>query len=359
MKNILPKAEHRFCVRHLYANFNKLYKGQVLKDAMWKAARACTEKEFLEHMKEIQNLEPNAHDWLKRVKAASWSKHAHNPEVKCDMLLNNLAETFNSYILEARDKPIITMLEIIRQKLMKRFHNKRDEMRQYESNICPRIKAKLEKSKDAARDYIVRIGGVKTFEVDLMYGSRFVVDLGNKSCTCRRWDLSGIPCSHAVACIYMDGKSLEEYVDPMYTKEKFMVAYEILFNPIPGEHDWPATEYDPISPPVVRTKPGRPKKARRKEEGEEMHPYKVTRKGLAVKCGKCYQWGHNARTCKAPENPKRRIYSKKANKRAVDTDAAPNRRQKLNVSGMKITKCLYILTCKGQEIYLIFCFNIY
>jgi hypothetical protein len=109
----------------------------------------------------------------------------------------------------------------------------------------------------------------------------------------------------------------------------------------------------------VRTKPGRPKKARRKEEGEEMHPYKVTRKGLAVKCGKCYQWGHNARTCKAPENPKRRIYSKKANKRAVDTDAAPNRRQKLNVSGKKITKCLYILTCKGQESYLIFCFNIY
>ncbi|GMY19683.1 putative Mutator transposable element [Fagus crenata] len=322
LKNILPKAEHRFCVRHLYANFNKLYKGQVLKDAMWKAARACTEKEFLEHMKEIQNLEPNAHDWLKRVKAASWSKHAHNPEVNCDMLLNNLAETFNSYILEARDKPIITMLEIIRQKLMKRFHNKRDE-RQYESNICPRIKAKLEKSKDAARDYIVRIGGVKTFEVDLMYGSRFVVDLGNKSCTCRRWDLSGIPCSHAVACIYMDSKSPEEYVDPIYTKEKFMAAYEILFNPVPSEYDWPATEYDPISPLVVRTKPGRPKKARRKEEGEEMHPYKVTRKGLAVKCGKCYQWGHNARTCKAPENPKRRIYSKKANKRAVDTDAAP------------------------------------
>jgi hypothetical protein len=121
-------------------------------------------------------------------------------------------------------------------------------MRQYESNICPRIKAKLEKSKDATRDYIVRIEGVKTFEVDLMYGSRFVVDLGNKSCTCRRWDLNGIPSSHAVACIYMDGKSPEEYVDPMYTKEKFMAAYEILFNPVPGEHDWPTTVYDPISP---------------------------------------------------------------------------------------------------------------
>ena len=90
-----------------------------------------------------------------------------------------------------------------------------------------------------------------------------------------------------------------------------------------------------------------------------MHPYKVTRKGLAVKCGKRYQWGHNARTCKLLENPKRRIYSKKSKKRAVDTDATPNRRQKLNVSDKKITKCLYILTCKGQKSYLIFCFDIY
>jgi len=32
-------AEHRFCMRHLYANFRKRFSGQKLKILMWKAAR--------------------------------------------------------------------------------------------------------------------------------------------------------------------------------------------------------------------------------------------------------------------------------------------------------------------------------
>ena len=40
LKDLMPNAEHRFCVRHLYANFKKDFPGKVLKDAMWSAARA-------------------------------------------------------------------------------------------------------------------------------------------------------------------------------------------------------------------------------------------------------------------------------------------------------------------------------
>jgi len=39
----------------------------------------------------------------------------------CDALENNLSDSFNSTILLARDKPIITMLEWIKAYLMSRF----------------------------------------------------------------------------------------------------------------------------------------------------------------------------------------------------------------------------------------------
>lgn len=32
-------------------------------------------------------------------------------DTKCDSLLNNISKAFNSVIIEARDKPIVTMLE--------------------------------------------------------------------------------------------------------------------------------------------------------------------------------------------------------------------------------------------------------
>ena len=30
-----------------------------------------------------------------------------------------------------------------------------------------------------------------------------------------------------------------------------------------------------------------------------------------MKCGNCFQWGHNQRTCKAPNNPIKKAYKKK------------------------------------------------
>ncbi|XP_017438224.1 uncharacterized protein LOC108344272 [Vigna angularis] len=38
MSELLPGVEHRFCMRHLYANFRKMFSGQNLKNLMWKAA---------------------------------------------------------------------------------------------------------------------------------------------------------------------------------------------------------------------------------------------------------------------------------------------------------------------------------
>ena len=52
-------------------------------------------------------------------------KYAHNPNVKCYMQLNNISKGFNAYIKERRDKPIITMMEMIRIQLMRRMHLKK------------------------------------------------------------------------------------------------------------------------------------------------------------------------------------------------------------------------------------------
>jgi len=41
----------------------------------------------------------------------------------CEVLLNNMCEVFNLRLIEARDQPIITALEYIREYLMKRITN--------------------------------------------------------------------------------------------------------------------------------------------------------------------------------------------------------------------------------------------
>lgn len=48
-----PEAEHRECMRHLYANFMKHYRGPVFTEHLYPAARSYTEDRFKWHLKEI------------------------------------------------------------------------------------------------------------------------------------------------------------------------------------------------------------------------------------------------------------------------------------------------------------------
>jgi hypothetical protein len=67
-------------------------------------------------MAEITKRSKGAHNWLVKANLEVWSKHTFSSKSKSDMLLNNISESFNSSILEARKKLIMFMLETIRKK---------------------------------------------------------------------------------------------------------------------------------------------------------------------------------------------------------------------------------------------------
>lgn len=105
----------------MYQNyFNDVHKGKTLKKHLWMAAMATHEADHKKRMSELKELSQSAYTWLVNKPANEWSKSQFLTRSKSDMLLNNLSECFNKYILDARDKPILTMLEMIRTKLMRR-----------------------------------------------------------------------------------------------------------------------------------------------------------------------------------------------------------------------------------------------
>ncbi|KAL4273611.1 hypothetical protein GQ457_13G000920 [Hibiscus cannabinus] len=114
ISEVFPCAEHRTCVRYLYSNFknSENFKGKNLKDALWKATRATYVKEFEDAMAELKALSVPTFDWLKGKDPTKWSRSHFSPRSKCDMLLSNLSECFNKMILDARDKPILTLMEM-------------------------------------------------------------------------------------------------------------------------------------------------------------------------------------------------------------------------------------------------------
>ncbi|KAK8677078.1 hypothetical protein V6N13_142634 [Hibiscus sabdariffa] len=121
-------ATHRTCVRHLYNNFKNStnFKGKHLKDLLWKM------------------------------------------------------------ILEARDKPILTLMEMARTKIMQKIAMKNEDVDKYTGILCLKIQAKVElTTQQSTRCWLTHAGG-HNYQVFAGPSNQLVVNLKNQACSCRK-----------------------------------------------------------------------------------------------------------------------------------------------------------------------------
>ncbi|GJX06988.1 agenet domain-containing protein [Tanacetum coccineum] len=162
-------------------------------------------------MDQIKLLDANAYDYLIQRNPNSWSRVFFEMDRRCATFENRISESFNRAILGPRIKPIITMLEEIRLYIMQRLVAMNKLAFSLDDTITPSIRKRLEILKEKQREWIVYPSEFQELEVrkgDQSYG----VSLQHKVCQCRMWELSGIPCVHAVAAYMYVGTDLDACV---------------------------------------------------------------------------------------------------------------------------------------------------
>lgn len=130
-------------------------------------------------------------------------------------------------------------------------------------------------------------------------GHEIVVDLEAKTCACRKYDLTGLPCYHACACIHWKNLNLNDYIHKAYTKDMYLACYQHTLEPITSEQYWEKTGIPGPLAPLIKVQPGRPKKKRSQKNDIPDDATKLRRKGVIIVCNYCKERGHNARTCLA------------------------------------------------------------
>ncbi|XP_073138968.1 uncharacterized protein [Henckelia pumila] len=76
------------------------------------------------------------------------------------------------------------------------------------------------------------------------------VDLLNRSCSFRKYDLIGIPCKHDVCAIWCKQDDPETYVHPYYLVQTYRRCYEARIMPVNGPELWPQCDLAPPLPLV-------------------------------------------------------------------------------------------------------------
>lgn len=120
VKNELPEAEHRMCSRHILANWKRDNKDPELERLFWKIAGSYTLGDYQEHMDTLKKYCSGAFNSLQKTNPNTWSRAFFRLGSDCNDNLNNLSESFNKTIREARKKLLLEMLEDIRRQCMVR-----------------------------------------------------------------------------------------------------------------------------------------------------------------------------------------------------------------------------------------------
>ena len=124
-----------------------------------------------------------------------------------------------------------------------------NSMTKYLDPICQKIQQKLEKYKEASTNCTsIWLGGAK-WEVNTC-GKQFVVDIEKHSCAFNRWDLTEIPCKHAVSVIAFRKEQAENYVHDFYKMDTYIVLYSHHIQPCNGLDLWLDVDGDAILPPI-------------------------------------------------------------------------------------------------------------
>ncbi|KAK7255963.1 hypothetical protein RIF29_29398 [Crotalaria pallida] len=310
VKEHFPNAKHRYCCNHLLNNFKLKFRTLLLTTQFWAVAKAYNEFMFNKAMEKVGKVSTEAANWLldpERPKSM-WARHTIDPECKSDHVTNNISEAFNSWVGDDRSKTILSMVESLTCRLMKRFQRRYEKGCSFENIITPRIRNVLDTTMQDGRMCRVTYAGDDEFQVVDGY-TTFVVNLRARTCGCNYWVLSGLPCKHACACIAYKRANVESYCDGAYTTRSYCKSYIELIHPMPELDPNNRGNYGQIDPPALRRLLGRPRRNRKRSLVEGPSGTQDARRSSTVRCGNCREFGHNSLGCQRDKTKKQKKLS--------------------------------------------------
>ncbi|KAA8545309.1 hypothetical protein F0562_020093 [Nyssa sinensis] len=229
---------HGFCLRYLTEQLIRDLKGQfshevkrLMVEDFFAAAYAPRPDSFQRCLESIKSISLEAYNWVMQSEPVHWA-NAFFQGARYNHMTSNFGELFYSWASDAHELPITQMVDAIRGKIMELIYTRRADSNQWLTRLTPSMEEKLEKESLKVRSLQVLISAGNRFEV--RGDSIEVVDMDQWDCSCKSWQLTGLPCCHAIAVISCLGRNLYDYCSRYLTTDSYRLTYSESVHPIPN-----------------------------------------------------------------------------------------------------------------------------
>ncbi|PRQ42509.1 putative transcription factor interactor and regulator CCHC(Zn) family [Rosa chinensis] len=294
---VFKDSYHGYCLRYLTEQLIRDLRGQfshevkrLMVEDFYAAAYAPTPDNFQRCLESIKSISLEAYNWIIQSEPYNWA-NAYFKGARYNHMTSNFGELFYSWASDAHELPITQMVDVIRGKIMDLIYKRRADSDQWLTRLTPSMEEKLDKETLKVQNLQVLLSAGSTFEV--RGESIEVVDLDCWNCSCKGWQITGLPCCHAIAVIGCTGRNPYDYCSRFFTSDSYRLTYSESIHPIP-QVDIPVTKTTSqiavtVSPPPTRRPPGRPTTKKYGSQGMNKRQ---------LQCSRCKGLGHNKSTCK-------------------------------------------------------------
>lgn len=294
---IFKDSYHGYCLQYLTEQLIRDLKGQfshevkrLMIEDFYAAAYAPKPENFQRCLESIRSISLEAYNWIIHSEPQNWANSLFQG-ARYNHMASNFGELFYSWASDAHELPITQMVDVIRGKIMEMIYTRKAESNHWLTRLTPSMEEKLEKETQKVRNLQVLLSAGSKFEV--RGDSTEFVDVDRWDCSCRGWQMTGLPCCHAIAVIGCMGRSPYDYCAIYFTTQRYRETYSEFIHPVPNI-DMPVIKASSqlavtVTPPPTRRPPGRP--TTKKYGSLEMSKRQL-------QCSKCKGLGHNKSTCK-------------------------------------------------------------
>lgn len=257
---------HGYCLRYLSEQLIRDVRGQfshevkrLLVEDFYGAAYASKPEGFHRCADSIKSISVDAYNWVMQSEPNNWA-NAFFRGMRYNHMTSNFGELFYGWVSDAHDLPITQMVDAIRGKIMELIYTRRNESNQWVTRLTPSMEERLEKeSLNISSLQVLTSSGTK-FEVR---GDTIeFVDVDHCDCSCRGWQLTGLPCCHAIAVMVCLGRDPYDYCARYFTADSYRSTYSESIHPIPSLERPKKKDASQaavtVNPPPTRRPPGRP-----------------------------------------------------------------------------------------------------
>nr|XP_016439690.1 PREDICTED: uncharacterized protein LOC107765541 [Nicotiana tabacum] len=189
------------------------------------------------------NILPLAYAVVDSENDVSWRwSRVHATVNRTWTMTSKIAESLNAVTKDARELPVVELLEYMRTLLERWTNEKLLNGKGTFTYLGKKYNKELEDNRTLSQKMRVR---ASTDYIDTVIDGvkRFIVCLQNKRCRCGQFQLDELPCPHALAALRHRNESYKNYCSLYYTRESLLQTYEIPVDPFPDESKWNMPQY--------------------------------------------------------------------------------------------------------------------